>query len=274
MEMINVDTGVRLAVTDINPKGCKTVVFLHGWPLAKEIFEYQTEVLPRCGVRCVCVDMRGYGDSDKPWGGYSYDRMADDLHKVITTMNLKCVTLFGFSMGGAVCVRYLARHGAGPRVNRLVLCGAACPRFVQGPGYPYGKTVAEVNELISSCCHDRPDTVADFGKTCFASGPSREFLGWITSLCDKASGYGTIKGLEALRDEDLSKDLCKITVPTAIFHGVHDRVCPYVFSSYMNQGIADSYIVPFEQSGHALFYDEKEKCNASLLEFMKVDTGL
>lgn len=274
MDFVSVDNGIRLAVSDTNRSGIKTVVFVHGWPLSKEIFEYQTNVLPRCGVRCVCVDLRGYGDSDRPWNGYSYDRMADDLHKVITAMNLRHVTLFGFSMGGAVCARYLARHGAGGRVGRLVLCGAACPRFVQGQDYPYGKTVAEVNELIRSCCSDRPQTVADFGKGCFASKPSGEFLDWVTSLCLKAAGHGTIKGLEALRDEDTSADLRKITVPTAIFHGVHDRVCPFVFSTLMNQNIANSFVVPFEESGHALFWDEKDKCNASLLEFMGVDTAV
>lgn len=274
MDMVCVDTGVRLAVTDINPKGGKTVVFLHGWPLAKEIFEYQTDVLPRYGVRCVCIDLRGFGDSDKPWSGYSYNRMADDLHKILTSMNLRCVTLFGFSMGGAICARYLARHGAGGRVSRLVLCGAACPRFTRAPDFPYGKTLEEVDELIASCYQDRPKAVADFGKTCFASCPSEEFLGWVSSLCLKAAGYGTVKALESLRDEDLRQDLYKITVPTAIFHGVHDRVCPFVLSTLMNQSIADSFVVPFEQSGHALFYDEKEKCNTCLLEFIGADTGL
>jgi pimeloyl-ACP methyl ester carboxylesterase len=40
---------------------------------------------------------RGFGDSDKPWEGYNYDTMADDL-KVLDTLNLQNVVLVGFSM--------------------------------------------------------------------------------------------------------------------------------------------------------------------------------
>lgn len=269
MNFIPVDTNVRLCVTDVNPKCDKTVVFVHGWPLSREIFEYQLNVLPRHGVRCVSIDLRGFGDSDKPWYGYGYDRMAEDLHKVLTAMDLKRVTLFGFSMGGAVCARYAARHGSA-RVSRLVLCGAACPSFIQRPGYPFGKSCEEVDNLIAACGNNRPKSVSDFGKTCFSSKPGDEFMGWVGSLCLKASGYATAKSLEALRDEVLFDDLCRISVPTAIFHGLHDKVCPFVFASIMHESIRNSFVVPFEKSGHALFYDEKEKCNVKLLEFIGV----
>ncbi len=41
------------------------------------MFEYQFTELPKHGYRCIGIDLRGFGDSDKPWDGYNYDTMAD-----------------------------------------------------------------------------------------------------------------------------------------------------------------------------------------------------
>src|SRR3546814_1808199 len=62
------------------------------------------------GFRCIGIDMRGYGKSDRPWEGYNYDVFADDIHKVLEKLDLRDVTLIGHSMGGAICIRYVTRH--------------------------------------------------------------------------------------------------------------------------------------------------------------------
>ncbi|MCG0314644.1 MAG: alpha/beta hydrolase [Calditerricola sp.] len=82
---IEVENGVRVFVQDINPgKGSFPVLFVHGWPVNHKMFEYQYTVLPYYGFRCLGLDLRGFGRSDKPWHGYSYDRLADDLYAVLT----------------------------------------------------------------------------------------------------------------------------------------------------------------------------------------------
>ena len=63
---IPVEPGVKLYVEDINPRGKKTIVFLHGWPFNHNQFEYQFNVLPAMGYRCIGIDWRGFGKSDDP----------------------------------------------------------------------------------------------------------------------------------------------------------------------------------------------------------------
>src|SRR5512140_558636 len=77
------------------------IVFIPGWPLGHEMFEYQFTQLSHRGYRCVGISMRGFGKSSKPWGEYSYDIFADDLQAVLLALDLTNVTLVGFSMGGA-----------------------------------------------------------------------------------------------------------------------------------------------------------------------------
>lgn len=267
MGYIEVEPGVQIFAEDINPTGPKTVVFLHGWPLNHTTFEYQYNVFPKNGMRCVGIDLRGYGNSSKPWGGYGYDRMSDDIRIVIEAMGLENITLAGHSMGGAISIRYMARH-AGFGVSRLALLAAAAPSFTERPGYPYGMTRQQVDMLIMNLYKNRPQVLEDFGSMFFARPVTTSFMQWFQSTGIAAAGYSTIKSLEALRNEDMAPDLGKINVPTCIFHGILDRVCPYQFAIEMNKGIADSTIYRFDYSGHAVYYDELDRFNQTFLMFL------
>ena len=101
--------GIKIAVYDYNPFGEETVVLIHGWPLSHLMYEYQTELLCRQGYRVVTLDLRGFGNSDTPAFGYSYDQMSQDIFQVIRRLKLKNFTLVGFSMGGAIVLRYMRK---------------------------------------------------------------------------------------------------------------------------------------------------------------------
>jgi non-heme chloroperoxidase len=263
---INVEPGIKIAVYDLNPSGKKTIFFVHGWPVDHNMFEYQFNVLPYHGFRCISIDLRGFGKSDAPWSGYSYDRLADDIYAVIQTLNVSNMTLAGFSMGGPIVIRYVTRHRSF-RVGKLALLAAAAPSFTKREGYPYGKTVKEVDDLIAQAYRNRPQMVTDFGQNFFASHITASFATWFNSMTMNQPGHSTIKTLESLRDEDLRADLSMIRTPTAIFHGLLDKICPFEFATIMNQNIRNSQLHPFELSGHGLFYDELEKLNMELIEF-------
>lgn len=260
--------GIKIAVEDINPTSEKTVVLVHGWPLAKEMYEYQMDMLNDSGYRIISFDLRGFGESETSGEGYTYDQLATDLCCVMDTLQLSNVTLVGFSMGGAICVHYMSMFN-NKRVSKLVLAGAAAPSYTVSANNPYGNSISETNALIQQVYRDRPKTVSDFGNNVFALSTSTAFMEWFRGLCYKASGIGTIKTAISLRDEDVYLDLFNIRVPTIILHGKLDRICPFGFAKIMQQSIPNSCLYEFEYSGHGLFYDEKDKFNKLLLEFME-----
>ncbi|AIQ10848.1 alpha/beta fold hydrolase [Paenibacillus durus] len=262
---IETEPGVKLFVEDIG-SGIP-VVLVHGWPLNHEMYEYQVTHLPKYGYRCISIDLRGFGQSDRPWEGYTYDRMADDIRAVLDTLRLTGVRLAGFSMGGAIALHYAARH-QGFRLSQLLLLAAAAPKLAQGEGYPYGMPVSAFNQLIAGTYADRPQTVASFGERFFAKPVSPAFRDWFQSMNLTASNHGTAEGARMLRDEDLRADLPRVQVPTTIFHGLLDQICPYELARLMHQGIRGSQLLTFEQSGHAVFYDELELFNQRLLQVL------
>ena len=90
---IKTSDNARILVEDLNSDSEKTILFIHGWPLNHTAFEYQLDFFPDKGYRCVAVDLRGFGESDRPYNNYDYDTMASDIKKVIDVLNLKNITL-------------------------------------------------------------------------------------------------------------------------------------------------------------------------------------
>lgn len=264
---IAVERSVNIYAKDLGPENGKTILFIHGWPVNNKMFEYQYNQLPQMGYRCIGVDLRGFGKSNQPWVGYSYNRLADDIRIVIDSLLLEDITLAGHSMGGAIAIRYMARY-AGHKVSKLALFGAAAPSFTRRTDYPYGMTKEEVNKLIAATYNDRPKMLDGFGDMFFMPGVSESLKDWFHDLGLEASGHATALCAISLRDEDLRQDLSRIYVPTGIFHGIHDRVCPFVLAKIMHAGIRGSELIPFEKSGHDLFYSEQEKFNRELIRFM------
>jgi pimeloyl-ACP methyl ester carboxylesterase len=77
------------------------------------------------------------------------------------------------------------------------------------------------------------------------------------------------QGLLMIRDSDLRQDVKKINIPTVIFHGKLDKLCPFELGEQLHAGIANSKLIPFENSGHALFLEELPKFNEELIRFVK-----
>lgn len=266
--MIRVEPGVRVYVNDINPTGAKTILFLHGWPANYKLFEYQYNVLPHHGYRCIGIDTRGFGKSDRPWNGYSYDRLADDIYHVIKELNLHNVALLGHSTGGAQAIRYMGRYN-GYGVSRLILCAAAAPSFVERPYFPEGVKEEVITDIIEGAYTDRPKMLNNFGNSFFHTNVSSGIYEWLFQMGLEAASWSTIAIANDWLVEETFNDLLKIHVPTLIMHGVHDQIVPFALSVALNEGIRRSKLVPFENSGHGLFYDEIDKFNYELSQFVR-----
>jgi pimeloyl-ACP methyl ester carboxylesterase len=266
-EFVEIEPNLSLHIRDWGEG--KTILFIPGWPLSHDMYEYQFTQLPRHGYRCVGVTMRGFGKSSKPWGEYNYDVFADDLMKVLETLDLTNVTLAGHSMGGAIALHYAARHKSG-RVTKLALFGAAAPSFTKRPGFPHGLEMTDVDDLINLCGTDRARLNKNFGRIFFRSedAVTPELGEWFHNMGMEASPHATESCLVMLRNSDQRSDLSNIDVPTVIFHSPHDKICPFELAEAMAAGIKGSKLIRFENSGHGMFYEERDKFNTELINFV------
>lgn len=264
MFCIKSSDGTKIAVYDYNPCGNHTVFLVHGWPLSNKIFEYQIEMLTCCGYRVVAIDLRGFGNSDTPACGYSYDQMSRDIYCVVKGMGLSNFSLVGFSMGGAIVLRYMNKF-RGYGVEKLILLSAAAPCWTQRPGFPYGMTKKSVDQLLLLAQTDRPQLAENFSKQLFASPQSEAAIDWFREIALAASGIGTVKTLLSLRNEDGRQDLDCVHVPAYIIHGVKDQIVSNDLAMIQHKNIAGSKFYNLSNSGHGIMYDELESYNKIFL---------
>ncbi|MFA7419323.1 MAG: alpha/beta hydrolase [Melioribacteraceae bacterium] len=267
-EYIEVERNVRLHVTDAGEG--RPIVLIPGWPLSDEMYDYQYSDLIKNNFRVIGITLRGFGKSDKPYSSYTYDVHAADISKIFHKLDLKDTVLGGFSMGGAIAIRY-ASVDDGVRVSKLALFGAAAPSWTQRDDFPYNLPPSAVDDLIKLNNMDRPKLLANFAKIFSATETSLNegIGGWLNGICLSASSYATAQCLVALRDTDLRNDLERISIPTLIMHGRKDKICSFDLAEQMKAGIKNSNIIAFENSGHSLFLEETDKFNSELIKFAK-----
>lgn len=260
--------GVKIAVYDPNPSGEKAVFLVHGWPLSHKIFEYQVELLLNYDYRVITIDLRGFGNSDAPKGSYSYNQMATDIYQVVKVLNLTEFILGGFSMGGAIVLRYMHNfHGFG--VTKLLLMAAASPIWVRHPDFPYGQTRGMVDHLIQQARTDRPQLCYEFSHNMLFARPHGEPVkNWFEDISLSASGIATVQCAISLRDEDGRDDLYSVNVPTAIFQGEKDQVVPNDLTMIQYNTIPNALLYTLEDSGHGIMYDQLGLFNQYFLDFI------
>jgi pimeloyl-ACP methyl ester carboxylesterase len=268
---IEVEKNVKLHVTDIGEGD--PVVLIHGWPLSDEMFEYQYAALVKNGYRAIGITLRGFGQSDKPFGKYNYDVFADDIKVILEDLQIENGVLCGFSFGGATVIRFASKY-KNAHISKLALFGAAAPCEVRKGDFPYGLPIEVLNSLIELNSVNRPQLIEEFGKLFAASDTAlpKNISDWLTRIQFQATQYTMEQGLYMIRDSDLRSDLPKIKIPTAIFHGKLDKLCPFELAEQLHNGIANSKLIAFEKSGHALFLEEVSKFNDELVKFIKEKT--
>ncbi|MGD0282198.1 MAG: alpha/beta hydrolase [Dissulfurispiraceae bacterium] len=258
MPKIDVGNGTKIYV-DIVGTG-KPILFIHGWLFPGGIFDYQKASVAQKGFCGLSMDLRGFGQSDRP-GEYDYDTWCEDIGEVIKELGLADVTLVGYSMGGAITAHYCATR-KDPRISRLILLSAAAPSAARA-----AEDKTRYDGYIQSIVSGQAQAVSDFSKNLFNTPISAEYEQWLISVGQDASLQACVRGLEELRDRDLGTELEQITVPTLICHGKHDKIMPVWMAKEQKQLIKDSVLVRFRESGHGLFLDEKNNLAEWLVKF-------
>jgi non-heme chloroperoxidase len=250
------------------------VVFSHGWPLSADAFEDQMFFLASRGYRCIAHDRRGHGRSGQPWQGNDLDTYADDLAKLIETLNLKDATLVGHSTGGGEVTRYIGRHGT-KRVAKAVLIGAIPPLMLKTPANPGGLPIDVFDQLRAAVVADRAQFWKDLSMPFYSynrpgakiSEGVRESFWLQSSMAGFPASYFCIK---AFSETDLTEDLKKFDVPTLILHGDDDQIVPIGASALLSvKLIKNAHLEVYKGAPHGMCTTLKDRVNKDLLAFIE-----
>ncbi|PZP25749.1 MULTISPECIES: alpha/beta fold hydrolase [Pseudomonas] len=250
----------------------KPVLFSHGWPLDADMWEYQMEYLSSRGYRTIAFDRRGFGRSSQPWEGYDYDTFADDIAQLIEHLDLRDVTLVGFSMGGGDVSRYIGRHGTS-RVAKLALLGAVTPIFGRTADYPQGVDPSVFAGIRDGLLKDRAQFIADFATPFYGIDKGQKVsdgvLTQTLNIALLASLKGTVDCVTAFSETDFRADLAKVDVPTLVIHGDGDAIVPFETTGKVAaQLIKGAELKVYPGAPHGFAVTHTQRLNEDLLAFL------
>lgn len=252
----------------------KPVVLIHGWPLSGRAWEAQLPALVEAGYQVITYDRRGFGQSSKPWEGYDYDTLAQDLKALMETLDLNDATLVGFSMGGGEVARYLGKYGS-ERISKTVLASAVPPYLYKADDNPDGGLEdTDIQAFLDGVREDRIAFLNDFTKNFFTpkdgkllvSKPMRLYNRDIAAFASPKATYDCVKSFAYT---DFRDDLKAFDVPTLVIHGNADQVVPLEASGQRSHDmIADSQLYVVEGGPHGINVTHAEEFNEVLIDFL------
>ncbi|KAE8737088.1 Epoxide hydrolase 4-like [Frankliniella occidentalis] len=129
-EYVTLAKGIKLHYVHNGDTNRPLMLFLHGFPEFWYSWKHQLQEFAK-DYWVVAVDMRGYGDSDKPSGTSSYraDILVDDVRELLDAFERPRASLVGHGWGAAVAWMFLERYPE--RVERLASIGAPHPYVFQ-----------------------------------------------------------------------------------------------------------------------------------------------
>jgi len=255
--------GCRLHYEVLGRKGAPAVLMIQGLGADKNGWNMQRFPLA-LHYRVIALDNRGAGRSDKPFGHYSLEQMADDAISVLDAVGVERAHVVGASMGGAISQFIGLKYPE--RVISLTLACTACRN------HPWRR------ELLASWATIATERgVGEMTKTAarWVIGP-RSFrrllpaFGWFGPLAMGRTSHAFVSQVKAILDVDdtVSERLGEITAPTLVLVGNQDILTPRGDSEELADRLPNAELVVISGAAHGFMVEHASTFNKVLGEFL------
>jgi pimeloyl-ACP methyl ester carboxylesterase len=247
-----------------NPAGPE-ILFIHGFSQSHLSWIKQVTGDLAKDFHMVTYDLRGHGNSDKPFEPERYkDSKAwgDEVQAVMDATGLKRPVLAGWSYGGRVMADYLKTHGttklAG--LNYVDAGQKADPAFV-GPNLKNLPLMAS-EDLATNIAATRV-----FLHGCFSRQPTQDEFE--TMLAFNMMVPPKVRLGLSNRPLDIDDLLRKLELPVLVTHGSEDKNSNLIAAEYTAKMIPGAKLSIYQGIGHSPFFEDAPRFNAELAAFVR-----
>lgn len=269
MPYARANDGARIHFEAFGRRGAPVVLMIQGLGADKHGWDMQRFTLAR-HYRVIAFDNRGAGRSDKPFGIYSIEQMADDAVSVLDHVDVAAAHVVGASMGGAISQLMAVRNPT--RVLSLTLACTACRNL------PWRR---ELLEQWMSTAQERGmgAMTGEAARWVMAPRSFRRLLpafGWLGPLAMGRPTHSFVAQVRAIlaAADDLADELYRIDVPTLVVVGNQDILTPRGDSEEIADRIRGAEMVVISGAAHGFMVEHASTFNKILKEFLHRVTKL
>ena len=264
--------GVPLNVVSAGDPRKPPIRLVHGIGQSYVSWENQLRAPVTDEFHVVAFDLRGHGNSGKPWGKENYAdyrKYAEDVQAVIKGTGIDRPLLVGWSYGTLVVADYLRVYGAsGLRGIELVgAFGGFTPPPAPAPAAMAAQMARTREMQLSGNLED--NIAAARGGIRFLTAHEMTPAYWerAVQLSLMLPGYARRYMFErSTANQDL---IPKITVPLLLNVGSKDVSTPEAQGRELAAKVPGAKVSVYPESGHSPFAEEPERFNRELVEFAR-----
>lgn len=222
----------------------------------------------RC--RVIAPDHRSHGQSGKPLGPHSIRQCAEDLKDVLDALGVEDVTLAGVAFGAMVALEYRRRFG-NHRLAKLAIIEAQV-RLTNDEGWEhptFGDFPAEAGAGFLAACRQSREALTGFLTGAFGTPPEPSEMERMQQQAWLTPTQAVIEFVEDMIAADYRPDLPAVDLPALLIYGRKNNVpIPTEIGRWISEQIPGSRLERFEDAGHSPFYEQAERFNGLLAEFV------
>ena len=247
----------------------RPLFMLPGWTCTTNFWRNNVPELSKT-CKVICMDMRGHGQSEKVMHSHRISRYAMDVKNLLDHLDVEDVTVLGWSMGVSILWSYIELFGH-HRISGLV-CVDQSPAQYIGPDWQWGQNSCyDVETFIRTCCESQfnPDGQAEgLVGACIYNTPPAEDAEFLANEIKKCPPYVRMEIMRDHTNLDWRDFIPTIKLPTLVCVARHSLVFDWQGSAWVGENIPGARTEFFENSGHMLFWDEPDKFNKLVGEFV------
>lgn len=256
----------KISYFDINPEETKTLLFIHGNSMSKELFVNQLRSPVFKGYRLIALDLPGFGESSRsqqPSAEYNVPFYAEFIHHIIEALHLEKFYLIGHSLGGHIAIEYAGRYKNG--LNGIIAVGT--PPLGIPPDIPSAFLPNPAANMLFQAKLEQEEAI-QLSKEMAPEVFQKEVLAAIQSA-DPLAREEIGKSIAEQNYLDEITVLEQTEVPYALFIGGKDAFCNRdYFKKYAFENQWRGKVNVIENASHNPFLNHSEEINTLIVEFL------
>jgi len=255
---------LSVSYNDLGPDDAPVIIFVHGFPLNKSMWDIQTEALKK-NYRVIAYDIRGHGNSDPGIDEFFIELFVNDLLRLMEKLEIEKSILCGLSLGGYIALNAVLKYP--DRFDGLILNDTQC--IADTPEIKENRSTAIIrikekgveqyaNEIIKNLfapeSFTKKENVIDTVKEMIINTPKLSLCNTLHALAERKE---TCSGLK------------EINIPTLIMVGNEDKITPIAVAQQMHEKILNSKLEILQQAGHLSNLENPTAFNTHLLKFLE-----